>query len=356
MGDEAALQADRLGRMKTAFVSPFTNHTNDYINRVKTIVAACGYDVQPLSFRTLLSRRVLGLFQRDNVVLLHWLEARAFSEGHAGASIRWAGLAQFAVYALVLSLMRARLVYFVHDHAVHDLSGWRRGFSVWLIRLLSRLADVRVVHDPSFADRYRADYLPHPLYRDGSLDELLVRGRTAPGPMRAGILGAVRPYKRIERIIDLWPVGPELAIRGRADPAYEALLRTHMARRDPAPDIRLSTGFMSREDFAAALARLDVLILPHADESALVSGAFFEAIGAVPIVIARTSPFIRWVQGQFEGVLSFDTDEEFVAAVQQAQALQARMAERLPVSARRAEELFGLGTCVARYKQAIERP
>ena len=36
--------------------------------------------------------------------------------------------------------------------------------------------------------------------------------------------------------------------------------------------------------------------------------------------------------------------------------LQARMAERLPVSARRAEELFGLGTCVARYKQAIERP
>jgi len=133
------------------------------------------------------------------------------------------------------------------------------------------------------------------------------------------------------------------------------VLRTHLSRREPGVPIELVTGFMSREDFAAEMEQLDALILPHADDSALVSGAFFEAIGAVPIVIARSSPFIRWVQGHFEGVLSFDSDEEFVAAVREAQAMQARMAERLPQSARRAQELFGLGACVAHYGQAIGR-
>lgn len=343
------------GVMKKAYVSPFVNHTNEYINRVKAIVAACGYDVQPLSFRTLLSRRVTGLFDPGNVVLVHWLEARAFSEGHRGAGLRLAGLAQFMVYAVVLLIMRARLVYFVHDHAVHDLTGWRRTFSVWLIRLLSRLADVRVVHDPSHAGRYRAAYLPHPLYRDQLPSELGSARTPGTAPLRAGILGAVRPYKQIEHIIDLWPAGPSLRIRGRADPAYEQVLRSHLARRGPDVPIKLVTGFMTRDDFAHEMEQLDALILPHADDSALVSGAFFEAIGAVPIVIARSSPFIQWVQGQFEGVLSFDSDEEFVAAVHQAQAMQTRMAERLPQSARRAQELFGIGACVARYGQAIGR-
>jgi beta-1,4-mannosyltransferase len=346
-------EVTKLHRMPTAYFSPFVNETNDYINRMTAVVAGCGYDIQPLSFRTLLSPKALGLMRRDSIVLVHWLESRVFSEGRSGARIRPAGLFQFAVYALVLAFMRARLLYFVHDHAVHDLTGWRRGFSQRLIGLLGRLASARVVHDPSFVQRYQATYLPHPLYRERRPQALNTR---SPGlPFRAGILGAVRPYKRIEHIIDLWPEGPELLIRGRSDAAYEQLLKEHIARRGPGVRINLITGFMTRDDFDAELDKLDALILPHADESALVSGAFFEAIGAVPAVVARSSPFVQWAKSEFEGVLAFASDAEFVQAIQEAVDRQNRLQTLLPQAAQRANALFGYEACVEAYRSVLRQ-
>jgi hypothetical protein len=337
--------------MPIAYLSPFVNETNDYINRVKSILVGCGYDVQPFSFRTLLSPKALGLFKRDNVVLMHWLESRVFSEGRSGARIRPAGLLQFAIYVLVLASMRARLVYFVHDHAVHDLTGWRRAFSVRLIWLLRQLADVRVVHDPSFCDAYQATYLPHPLYQERNPEAMQTRPAT--GTFRAGILGAVRPYKRIEHIIDVWPEGPELLIRGRSDAAYEQLLRERIQARGPGVRIQLVTGFMSREEFESEMGQLDALILPHADASALVSGAFFEAIGATPVVIARSTPFIRWATTDFPGVLPYEQEPQIANLLRRAESAKAELRQQMPQAAERANAQFGVAHCVEAYGQVL---
>lgn len=337
--------------MPIAYLSPFVNETNDYINRVKAILGGCGYEVQPLSLRTLLSPKALGLFRRENVVLIHWLESRVFSEGHSGARVRPSGLLQFAIYALVLAVMRARLIYFVHDHAVHDLTGWRRTFSVRLIALLRKLADVRVVHDPSFCDIYQATYLPHPLYQERNPEAMQARAPT--GSFRAGILGAVRPYKRIEHIIDVWPEGPELLIRGRSDAAYEQLLREHIQARGPNVRIQLVTGFMSREEFESEMSQLDALILPHADASALVSGAFFEAIGATPAVIARSTPFIKWVSSEFSGVMCYGNEAELASTLADAMSRQNLLRAHLLLNAKQANEMFGAAHCVRTYGERL---
>jgi len=337
--------------MNTAYVSPFINETNDYINQVKAVLAANGMAVQPFSFKTLASPRALGLFNKHNLILVHWLESRAFTEGRTGARVSLFGLLQVLVYLAVLAVARARFVYFVHDHAVHDLRGWRRSFSVGLIRCLSALADVRVVHDPSHCSTYRAVYLPHPLYQDRQPERLA----TVPGGQgvfRVGALGAVRPYKRIEHIAACWPEGPELVVRGRCDPAYEREIRSALASRGQAVRVDFQPGFLSREAFDAAMASLDALILPHASDSMLVSGAFFEAIGAVPFIIARETPFTRWASGQFAGVLTFTNDAEMLACVAEAQ----RRRDTLPPlaqQAQKANELFGLKACVAAYASAL---
>lgn len=340
--------------MRTVYLSPFVNETNEYINRVKSVLIDAGFNVKPFSFRTCLSGDVLGLFSAKNLVLVHWLESRVFSEGRGGAKIRPAGLLQFFIYVLVILLMRARLVYFVHDHAVHDLTGWRRAFSTRLIALLGRLASLRVVHDPSFTQRYLATYLPHPLYEDrdtsiqgttGSRDQALV----------AGVLGAVRPYKRIEDIISVWPQGPTLVVRGRADAAYEEFLRQVIHARQDTICVDMKTGFLSRETFMAEMARLDALILPHADASMLVSGAFFEAIGAVPFVIARETPFTRWASDQFPGVLTFTTDAELLAQLTVANQMREQARLTLASTAAKANELFGQAACVRMYGDALRR-
>lgn len=337
--------------MKTAYVSPFTNETNEYITQVKAALAAHGVSVLPFSFKTLTSPGVAGLFDRDNVVLVHWLESRAFTEGRTGARVHIFGLLQVLFYLIVLAVMRARFVYFVHDHAVHDLTGWRRRLSVHLIRCLCRLADARVVHDPSHCDTYAAVYLPHPLYRDRDL-----AGPALPvsrhNVFRVGALGAVRPYKRIEHMVACWPAGPELVVRGRCDPAYEAEIREAMAQRGGEAKIDFQPGFLSREAFDQCMESLDALILPHANDSMLVSGAFFEAIGAVPFIIARETPFTRWASQHFCGVLTFKTDPEMIERVREA---QQRLALRpsLVDQARQANELFGFATCVQSYGKLL---
>lgn len=339
------------GVMVIAYVSPFNNETNDYINQVKAVLTANGMAVRPFSFRILASRQVTGLFNSNNLVLVHWLESRAFTEGRAGARLSPLGLLQVLIYLAVLSVARARFVYFVHDHAVHDLQGWRRSFSVFLIRCLCALADVRVVHDPSHCNTYRAVYLPHPLYQDRSPQSEL-SSVANPAVFRVGALGAVRPYKRIEHIVACWPEGPELVVRGRCDPAYEQEIRSAMASRQGGVQIDFQPGFMSREAFGAAMASLDALILPHANDSMLVSGAFFEAIGAVPFVIARETPFTRWAAQQFEGVLTFSTDAEMLACVAEAQRRRANLPP-LAQQALKANELFGMASCIEVYRETL---
>jgi glycosyltransferase involved in cell wall biosynthesis len=300
----------------------------------------------------LLSSEVRGLFRSENLVLVHWLESRVFTEGRNGAKVRVAGLIQFLIYVVVMLLMRAKLVYFVHDHAVHDLTGWRRSLSVRLVGVLRRLASLRVVHDPSFANRYKAIYLPHPLYEERS-PVASATGTRQCQELVVGALGAIRPYKRIEDIIQVWPTGPVLKIRGRADAAYEAYLRQAISKKTAQTVIDMQTGFLSRNAFVAEMSQLDALILPHADASMLVSGAFFEAIGAVPFVIARETPFTLWAATQFSGVLTFKSPDQLSLLIDKASQLKERARNELPATAMKANELFGQATCVRMYGSAL---
>src|SRR5690606_9636489 len=125
--------------------------------------------------------------------------------------------------------------YFVHNHGVHDGSPWQRAVSRRVIRFLCRVTQEQVVHDPSYVAEYGASYLPHPLYWDApgvqrALGTMTERGPDAPGDhcpkLRFGILGALRPYKHIDEVLNVWPPTESLTIRGKGDPSYVAALES----------------------------------------------------------------------------------------------------------------------------------
>ena len=352
--------------MKTAYVSPFSNSTNRYIELHKQLLADSGYVVKPLNLRTLFSADAWGLLRAGNLVTVHWLETRAFR--HRGALQRlWLrGVLEFALLAAVLAASRACVLYFVHDHAVHDTRGWQRRVSARLVGALCRLADQRVVHDPDSAARYRAVYLPHPLYWDAPgaapASAAGAEADAAPGtpasptpptsPRRFGLLGAVRPYKRIDSLLRGWPAGVPLLIRGRTEAGYAAELQALIAERRLAPSVDFVPGQLSDADFDAAMASLDVLILPHADESMLVSGAFFEAAGRVPAILARDSSFVRWAAMRLPNVIAFGSDAALADAVQAL--ATAPLADAAPpaVCRQAALALFGWAECQRSYRHA----
>lgn len=344
--------------MRSAFVSPFTNTTNRYIEMQKQLLADCGFAVLPLNIKAVLTGQAWGLFKRDNVVAFHWLETRPFVWKGATPTLSLRGSLEFLFYVLLMAISRARVVYFVHDHAVHDTVGWRKTLSIRLIQLLRALADTRVVHDPSFAKTYRAIYLPHPLYWDQGSNAAAPASLSRRGPghtLQFGMLGAVRPYKNIHRILETWPRGVPLIIRGRATEEYAAQLNEIISRRHLAPEVAFQAGYLSDEDFAASLSSLDVLILAHISDSMLVSGAFFEAVGRVPATWARESPFIRWAAEQIPNVQPFKDDDELVARVQRQASSTGPMAGGAAATdpALAALGLFGWKECIRAYSAML---
>lgn len=313
-----------------AFVSPFQNDENAYIELQKALLRDLGFDVRPLSISAVLRGRCFGLFQRRNVVLVHWLENRLFEVGAVDRGLSLSGACGFVAQATLLALARARVVYFVHDHAVHDVRPELSDASRWAIGLLRRLADVRVVHDPSFTAQYGAHYLPHPLYwnieqddDDASMESAVPN---APGSAEAAarpggpsflILGAIRPYKGLRGVLQHWPHGVPLQVVGKGAPDFVQELQDIIEARGLAPHVSIDARFLSDEEFSRTIRSHDVIVLPHIRNANLVSGAFFASIGRARVILARQTPFIDWARARFPGVYAFDGDDDLAATVQE---------------------------------------
>ncbi|WP_028218265.1 glycosyltransferase family protein [Paraburkholderia oxyphila] len=342
-------------RVPRVLLSPFTNTTNPYIDLQKQLLRDIGYDVRPLSLRYLLRGGCFDLFRRSTVLMLHWIELRAFIDKGQGVVPRLRGLPVVLLYCALMALGRARVVCFVHDHAVHNARGAVRVLSVALMSLVRWLADIRIVHDPHYTGHFRARYLPHPLYWD-------VPGHAVP-PARSGtreasfaILGTVEPYKGIAEVLAAWPAGHRLLIAGRGQAAYVDALRTILRERNLSACVTLDARFLSDAEFDAQISAADVLILPHVADSMLVSGAFFEAIGRVPVVIGRAIPFMRWAAEQFDNVLLFEHEAELPEVVRFVTENWPRFSAAQAVAARRQQaiDMFGWETCRQRYRQCFD--
>jgi hypothetical protein len=288
---------------------PFTNPTNRYIEIQKDLYSSIGYDVVPLSIKGLLKGGFAHLFKSDNILAFHWLEYRPFKRDKGAAQISFTGSLLFAFYCLLMLIGRAKVVYFVHDHSVHDTIGFNARLSIRIIAFVCRLADFRVVHAPDFQVRYNAHYLPHPLYWDSPGQTPTSYRKDHATPLYS-LLGVIRPYKQIDALLDVWPSGCKLHIAGLGTEAYLATLNEIIDRRSLENFVRLDAKFLSDAEFSQSIVDSDVLILPHAADSMLVSGAFFEAIGRVTFLIARSTPFMVWAATKFDNVILFDDISE----------------------------------------------
>jgi len=159
------------------------------------------------------------------------------------------------------------------------------------------------------------------------------------------MLGAIRPYKAIDTVLEAWPPGRSLTIAGRAKPDLLDRLLQIVGQRGLESDVVIDPTHQSDQAFSERIEWCDVLILPHASESALVSGAFFEAIGRVPWLIARRSSFIDWAAQHFPQVLPFDSPAELPSLLAQIDIVRQRTPVDLAQVRQGALRHFGWSHC-----------
>jgi len=333
--------------------SPFTNTTNPYIEMVKRIFAQSGYDVAPMSAHNLLHGGFAHLFSARTVLVFHWLELRPFKRKGGRTLISPLGCLIFLFYCFAIVIGRAKVVYFVHDHAVHDTVGFMRKLSMGLMAMIRRMADARIVHAPTFERTYRAHYLPHPLYWDMPGYEATPRAPLQPQQVpQFAMLGTIRPYKDLAAVLEVWPQQCQLEIAGNGSAEYVQTLHDVIARRALHDTVRIDARFLSDAEFEQRISQTDVLVLPHVADSMLVSGAFFEAIGRVPMLIARATPFMVWAAKKFDNVLLFDRLEQLPELVRYAASTWQSAAQHDKRELATAE--FGWHTCCREYQRFFD--
>ncbi|QCS50064.1 glycosyltransferase family 4 protein [Picosynechococcus sp. PCC 11901] len=259
-------------------------------------------------------RRVLPIFRAINnhpnkidVLHLHWLSPYIKGENRLNKSIY---ATKFLIDILLTKLRGVKLVWTGHDYTSHNSKF--PGLEQWTQRILLKLSDRVIFHNESALkhfsqtyqlDKFKTEVIPHGHYREfynSPIDKL--EARKALGLPQSGRiylnLGMLRPYKGIERLLQVWRENKNLLgestllIAGQAlDPVYGEKIATQVSETE---GVILHRDFIEDERIHLFFSAADVVVLPF--EKILTSGSIILAMSyGKPIIAPRTGGIVETI-------------------------------------------------------------
>ncbi|NJL19686.1 MAG: glycosyltransferase [Leptolyngbyaceae cyanobacterium SM1_3_5] len=230
---------------------------------------------------------------------------------------------KFLTDILITRLSGVKVVWTIHNRLSHEAQF--SGLELWTIRQLVKLVDRIIVHHQAarseLAKLYqfnpdKATVVPHGHYRtiyEEAIDRAeakAILGLPPTGKIYLN-LGMLRPYKGIERLLEVWRDHPEitanhtLLIAGKPlDDAYEQQLVKQVAATKGAV---LHPGFVKDNSIPVYFSAADVVILPF--ENILTSGSLVLAMSYSKPIIAPRLGSIPETIGTADWLL-YEADEE----------------------------------------------
>jgi beta-1,4-mannosyltransferase len=195
------------------------------------------------------------------------------------------------VALLALKVACEKIIWVRHNYWPHDLP--RKYFRQdLLLALMQRLSTKIVTHRELGA--IQSIVSPHPIYFEGNLPETV-------RDIEFLYFGAIKRYKGLDRLLEVWPREKSLHIAGSVrDPDLLAeLQRIVEARR---LDVEFTGRFLPDAELNALLVRTKFLVLPHMEDTMIVSGAFFHAASFGANILARRGDFSSYLQTQLKHI------------------------------------------------------
>ena len=261
-------------------------------------------------------RRGLPLFRASalgapgyDVLHLHWVSP--YLKGR-NMPVKLLYAVKFLLDVLLVRAAGVRVVWTIHNRLAHNTEFPR--VELWTRRALARLAHALIVHSRAFLDQLGADLrfdphkvavVPHGHYRDVYAAPVPTReARRALGLPSGGMLylnlGMLRPYKGVERLLEVWRArgarfhADTLLIAGKAlNPDYEGQLRTLAGNEG---GVLLRPEFVAPERVHLYFSAADAVVLPF--EQILTSGSLLLAMSyGKPIIAPRTPGIAETLSG-----------------------------------------------------------
>ena len=273
--------------MKKAFFVPYS-HMNEYVEINKRALIDAGFEPIELNVKSALH----SVFSRTPIVI-NWLEDRPYGSNFSARVSFTTTIKCFLI--LIFSLFFcSKKVWVKHNFKPHN----KRGSLVYF-RFL-KMAIVCCGFKKLTLEEYAGGGLLHPLYLS---DEKLEKQTFSKlhGQFTFLFFGAVKRYKGLHKILEMWPPSTPLQIIGKcSDTRYKKELLKIIDRQG------LSTSwvdeYVSDEVLNRAISSASFVVMSHLDNTMISSGSFYHAISYGCNILATKSEFALHKQKQHEFV------------------------------------------------------
>lgn len=296
------LRSPRIG------VTPFTVSDNAYIERMKEIMGEFG-DVVPFPTAREFFFRPTALFLgKFDFVVLNWIESRVIDKT---GKFSWLRAAALFGYLFAAKLCVRQIVWVRHNNYPHGTAGGSVARLKRLLVLIERFSDVVVTHSGHNVQGGRC-YVPHPLYKRTSLEEV-----SLPFKDYYLIFGRMLPYKRLHEAIESIPSDVQLVIAG---PCPDKQYLDHCKKlAEGRANVLILPGYMSESKAHSIAMRSKGVIVLNSDEDMVVSGNYLFALSLGVPVFTVQNPFIDWLvyTKEMPGIRSFSSVSALLASLLQ---------------------------------------
>lgn len=266
--------------MKIIF-EPNHSNTNTYVNILRDSLAKVGI----VSCSVQSAFKSWSAFRAIEVVHLNWFE-------NVGS------IAEFVkkfTKLIIFRLSGKKLIWTFHNKQPHNQS--YQSLSRLLMYCLAHYSRYIIIHSRSSENllvgyygesvRSRIQYVPHPHYIQTYGEPMNNNVSSAASPLSLLFLGAVKPYKNLELLIDAVQSfdkhDVELTIMGK--PASDKYRLSLMEKADRFNNIHLNLQFVDDARISKILSEYDLMVFPYSMESSLNSGSVILAFSYGKTVI-----------------------------------------------------------------------
>ena len=264
---------------------PKESKKNLYISRHKAIWESLGYSV--LFFPHKLSSLFKITLTKRDVAVLNWFEDR-IGNGLSG----WLRFIKTFLMLVLIRLSFRKLIWVRHNlkpHKPHSRILYK--FILWMLK---KLSDKQVIHRP-VSQIKGAIVVPHPLYTNNFENEKVDK------EIDFLFFGLIKPYKGLDSLLQVWPKDIKINIIGKCeDKKFEQNILNIINERELDVDLKLE--FLDIDELNEIISKTKFVILPHQENSMIVSGTFYHAIsmGAKALVL-RTDFYYQYL-AKFESL------------------------------------------------------
>jgi hypothetical protein len=270
------------------YVYPEESDSNLYLTGCRSIIEMNGSIVRDLPTSLFKLLKILRL-QKD-VVIINWFEDRM---GYT--SNQFSAFVKSLVLLILIRIIFRRVIWVRHNLKPHNK--YSKILLKWLMFWLAKLSDCQVTHRP--VNDLKSHYIPHPLYPVNKGDSQLLRD------IPYLYFGMIKKYKGLDDLLMQWPVSLPLMMLGRCEDHELTSLLTGIIQ-ERSLDVVWRNEFIDYDELSSIIGRTQTVVLPHTDNSMIVSGAFYHAISLGTNILIRDGAFYQDYLKRFNFVTSFN--------------------------------------------------